>query len=142
VGVGAKALIDGWRFGALHARVRGRAAGGAAAPVVEGGLVVGVDGAWFRAADGARVGLERRRSLALLLDRLARERVDRPGAPLAASALFAAAWPGEKAIASAAAHRVRVAVATLRKLGLRDAIVTLDGGGGYALAAELRVVRG
>ncbi len=141
-GVGAKALIDGWRFGALHARVRGRAAGGAAAPVVEGGLVVGVDGAWFRAADRARVGLERRRSLALLLDRLARERVDRPGAPLAASALFAAAWPGEKAIASAAAHRVRVAVATLRKLGLRDAIVTLDGGGGYALAAELRVVRG
>ena len=142
VGAGAKALIDGWRFGALHARVRGRAAGDAAAPVVEGGLVVGVDGAWFRAANGARVGLERRRSLALLLDRLARERVDRPGAPLAASALFAAAWPGEKAIASAAAHRVRVAVATLRKLGLRDAIVTLDGGGGYALAAELRLVRG
>jgi len=110
--------------------------------VADDALVVGVDGARIRAGNGARVGLERRRSLALLIDRLARERIDRPGATLDAAALFVAAWPGEKAIASAGAHRVRVAVATLRKLGLRDAIVTLEGGGGYALAADLRVVRG
>jgi hypothetical protein len=109
--------------------------------VPEAALVIGESGSWFRPPRGARVGLERRRSLALLLDRLAQERSDRPGATLAAATLFAAAWPGEKAIASAAAHRVRVAVATLRKMGLRDAIVTLDGGGGYALATELQVVR-
>ena len=137
----ARGLLDGWGLGALHARVRGRARAGPAEVVVDDALVVGVDGAWFRAGNGARVGLERRRSLALLIDRLARERIDRPGATLDPAALFAAAWPGEKAIASAGAHRVRVAVATLRKLGLRDAIVTLEGGGGYALAADLRVVR-
>jgi len=143
-GARVRGLLEGWAPGALHARVRARAGGvGADAGVVEhDAVVVGTDGMWFRVPQGPRVGLERRRSLALLLDRLARERIERPSATLAAAALFAAAWPGEKAIASAAAHRVRVAVATLRKLGLRDAIVTLEGGGGYALAAELRVVRG
>jgi hypothetical protein len=84
------------------------------------------------------VGLERRRSLALLLDRLAAERTN-GGGTLGAAPLFAAAWPGEKAIASAAAHRVRVAVATLRKMGLRDLIVTTPDG--YAIAAHQHVVR-
>ncbi len=135
-------LLEGWPIGRVHERVRGRAQGESLARGADDALVVGNDGAWFRELGGGRVGLERRRSLALLLDRLARERLDRPAATLDAAALFAAAWPGEKAIASAAAHRVRVAVATLRKLGLRDAIVTQEGGGGWALRADLRVVRG
>ncbi|HSO38527.1 MAG TPA: hypothetical protein VLT33_38625, partial [Labilithrix sp.] len=136
-------LLAGWPPGAsaIHARVRARAGGSTAEAAVDDALVVGTGGGWFRPPAGARVGLERRRSLALLLDRLAGERIDRPGATLDAAALFAAAWPGERAIESAAAHRVRVAVATLRKMGLRDAIVTLEGGGGYALAASVRLVR-
>lgn len=107
----------------------------------EDALVVGDEGAWFRAPapQTARVGLERRRSLALLVHRLAVERLAKPGATLGAAELFAAAWPGEKAIASAAAHRVRVAIATLRKMGLRDALVTTPDG--YAFSASVPLVR-
>jgi hypothetical protein len=53
--------------------------------------------------------------------------------------LFSAAWPGEKAIASAAAQRVRVAIATLRKMGLRDQLVTTPEG--YGLAKTVSLVR-
>ena len=138
----APSLVRGWARGprSIYARVA-RRAGGAPAPLAADALVVGARGAWFVAPGGSRIGLERRASLALLLDRLAEERVARPGHTLAAAELFRATWPGEKAQASAAAHRVRVAVATLRKLGLRDALVTLEGGGGYALAATVSVVR-
>jgi hypothetical protein len=125
---------------AIHARVlAGASQGTRAPPPPPDALLVGEAGAWFRPPNGARVGLERRKSLALLLDRLASERLARPGATLAGGALFAAAWPGEKAIASAASHRVRVAVATLRKMGLRDLLVTQADG--YALDANVGVVR-
>ena len=149
---------DGWPFSAeesvaaqragtatgttLLARIFSRTMGtrtNGASPPSEDALVVGASGAWFRPPRGARVGLERRRSLALLLDHLARSHVEQPGAPARAAVLFSAAWPGEKAIASAAAHRVRVAVATLRKLGLRDCLVTTPEG--YALTPTLEVVR-
>jgi tetratricopeptide (TPR) repeat protein len=148
----ARDLVGAWPIGsadvgssgvpALHTRIVARIvrAGLEEAPTLpDDALVVGTDGSWFRAPGTARIGLERRRSLALLLDRLATERIAHAGATLGSASLFAAAWPGEKAIASAAAHRVRVAVATLRKMGLRDAITTLPDG--YALSPELRVVR-
>lgn len=106
--------------------------------IPEDALLVGSN--WFRAPRGARVGLERRRSLALLLFHLAERHARERGVAVATAALFAAAWPGEKAIASAAAHRVRVAIATLRKMGLRDVVVTTPDG--YALAPELTVVFG
>lgn len=150
---GGRELVAAWRIEmrtdgttpSLHLRLatraakgpQGRVGGGGALP--EDALVVGVDGGWFRAPGAARVGLERRRSLALLLDRLTGERLAHAGATLGSAALFAAAWPGEKAITSAASHRVRVAIATLRKMGLKDAIVTQSDG--YALSSELRVVR-
>ncbi|MDF2697963.1 MAG: Signal transduction response regulator, partial [Labilithrix sp.] len=70
---------------------------------------------------------------------LANVRAEQPGTTVRAATLFAAAWPGEKAIASAAAHRVRVAVATLRKMGLRDALLTTHDG--YGLSAEIELVR-
>jgi hypothetical protein len=108
--------------------------------LLERALVVGAAGMWFRAPDGERVGLERRRSLALLLERLAVERVDRPGEALASEILQRAAWPGERIVASAGAHRLRVAVATLRKLGLRDLVETTPTG--YRLAADVPCVRG
>jgi hypothetical protein len=86
------------------------------------------------------VGLERRVALALLLDRLTTEHLAQ-GSALVAAALFAAAWPGERALQAAAAHRVRVGIATLRKLGLKDAIETLPDGG-YALSKRIQVSRG
>lgn len=105
-------------------------------------LVIGEGGAWFRPPNGSRVGLERRKNLALLLDRLASARgpAGAPtGAPVTSAALFEIAWPREKALPHAAAHRVRVAVATLRKMGLADAIVTTPTG--YAIADGLALVR-
>ena len=124
---------------ALLERIVKRASRPAAAAPPEDALLVGAGGAWFRAPGGARVGLERRRSLALLLDRLAVERLERPSSTLSSAALFAAAWPGEKAIPSAAAHRVRVAVATLRKMGLRELLVTTPEG--YSLAFDRPLMR-
>lgn len=124
-------------------RARGTPSVGTGSALPDDALVVGAEGAWFRLPFGARVGLERRRSLALLLDCLANAAVEAQRSSsvtsLRASDLFAAAWPGEKAIPSATAHRVRVAVATLRKMGLRDALLTTPDG--YALTPDLRVFR-
>jgi tetratricopeptide (TPR) repeat protein len=103
-------------------------------------LLLGAAGAWFRAPGGARVSLARRHSLALLLDRLAVERLARPGAPLPSEALQSAAWPGEKILHAAGAHRVRVAVATLRKLGLREHLLTTPEG--YMLDPAVPAIRG
>ncbi len=83
--------------------------------------------------------LDRRRPLSLLLDRLARERADRPGALLAWDALLEAGWPGERVRAEAGAHRVRVAISTLRKLGLKDVLRT--GEDGYVLDPEVAAIR-
>ncbi|OJY16368.1 MAG: hypothetical protein BGO98_30255 [Myxococcales bacterium 68-20] len=145
----ATACVEAQRAGAvtvsgttLLARLFSRTVGAHAivAPTPrEDALVVGAGGAWFRPPHGTRVGLERRRSLALLLDHLAKTHVEQAGATVRAATLFSAAWPGEKAIASAAAHRVRVAVATLRKMGLRDCLVTTPEG--YALTPALELVR-
>lgn len=87
-------------------------------------LVVGDGGAWFRAPGGKRVGLHNRRPLRLLIHRLARHRQQQPGKGLAWDEMFAAGWPGERVIPEAGAHRVRVAVSTLRKLGLRSVLLT------------------
>lgn len=100
-------------------------------------LLVATDGAWFRAPRGARVGLERRRPLSRIAERLTKERFERPETTLGSRALMDAAWAGEKLQAAAGAHRVRVAISTLRKLGLP--IVTRDDG--WALDPKITVVR-
>ena len=140
----AKTLVDvargATKSDALHARLLAmRPASSSASPNAiaqppDGALLVGERGEWFRPPHGTRVGLERRKSLALLLDRLASS----PGTSFDATALFDAAWPGERALASAAAHRVRVGIATLRKLGLRDLVVTTTTG--YALSTQCELV--
>jgi predicted ATPase len=110
----------------------------ASAALSDDALVVAVDGTWFRAPRGARIDLTRRRPIARILARLANERLERPGAPLGSRALRDAAWPGERMLDAAGAHRVRVAVSTLRKLGLEDLLVTT--GEGYALDARVPIV--
>jgi predicted ATPase len=108
-------------------------------PPPDDALLVGPAGRWFRAPRGERVPLEQRRQLALLLDRLIAERLARPGAALGWDALLEAGWPGERVIAAAGVHRVRVALSTLRKLGLKDVLVTTPEG--YLLAAEVPALR-
>jgi predicted ATPase len=126
--------------GALVADAEARLIALAGAPGTappEDALLVAEAGGWFRPPGAPRVSLERRKPLARIAERLASERLERPGAPLTSRALQDAAWPGEKILSAAGAHRVRVAVSTLRKLGL--AIVTL--GEGYALDPAVPCVR-
>lgn len=78
--------------------------------------------------DGAAVDLGTRELLWRLVDAFAEARVARPGAPLDVPQLIEAGWPGEKVLAEAAPNRVKVALSTLRKLGLRPWILRGDGG--------------
>lgn len=88
-------------------------------------LALGPAASWFRVAQEPRVDLSRRKPLRLVLDRLARSSEK---APLSWDDLLAAGWPGEKMRADAGAHRVRVAISTLRKMGLRDVLRTEEAG--------------
>lgn len=93
-------------------------------------LRVGWRAQWIE-HDGARIGLARHRALRQLVWELSLRRILEPGIPAAVDALIAAAWPDERLRGDSGAHRLRVALSTLRRLGLRDAIVTL--GDGYVL---------
>jgi hypothetical protein len=75
--------------------------------------------------DGEPVALGTRKSLRGVVRAL----VDaHGGAALPWDALLAAGWPGERVSGEAGMQRVRVAVSTLRKLGLAAAIETVEGG--------------
>lgn len=108
-------------------------------PPPDDALLVGPAGLWFRVPRGDKVLLDRRRQLAKMLDRLAEERASRPGGALGWEALLGAGWPGERVLPEAAAHRVRVAVSTLRKLGLRDLLRTTEDG--YLLVPDVPAIR-
>ncbi|MCK6552462.1 hypothetical protein L6R52_41930, partial [Myxococcota bacterium] len=88
-------------------------------------LVIDPEGRWFRIGD-EEVQLGRRRVLHRILRRLAASRSETPGAPVSHDELFAAGWPAERALRSAAENRIRVAMATLRALGLRRVLKTGD----------------
>jgi predicted ATPase len=124
------------QFVAFAARLVARAV----APPLEPGrrvVIVGADAAWFQVLPGDAVPLVRRVAPRRILVALAAERRRAEPAALGVDALFAAGWPGERAIASARANRVRVAVATLRGLGLEGLVVTRDAG--YLLAPDLEL---
>lgn len=104
----------------------------------KGALVVDDEGKWFRTPDGERIDLARRDALRRILHALIAQRTSTTGTALSREALIAAGWPGERLLAAAAANRVRVAVATLRRLGLHDVIVTSPEG--YTLSPHVPVV--
>ncbi len=108
--------------------------------VAEGGdtLLLPADANWFQLGDAERVVLKRRRAPRYILACLAQHRVLAPGEALSLWDLADAGWPGEDLHPDVASNRVYVALATLRKLGLEDALVRR--GGGYAIAPELNVV--
>lgn len=101
-------------------------------------LVVGPEARWFRVGDERSVRLQKSRAARLILARLARERIDAPGRGLALEALFAAGWPGEQALASAARNRVYVTLTRLRQMGLAKLIQSRDDG--FLLDPEAAVV--
>jgi hypothetical protein len=107
--------------------------------VAQGGLVVCELGLWFRTPEGELVSVERWRPLQRLLARLAGQRVTAPGQPLSVEELIAAGWPGERMLPKAGATRVYSAVASLRRLGLREVLVR--DGRGYLLDSGVPLAR-
>jgi predicted ATPase len=93
-----------------------------------GVLEVSRRGDWFKRADGERVDLARRPKLRLLLEALIEKRLTSPGDPATAEWLIARVWPGERILPEACASRLYVAIATVRKLGLHDVLVTRTDG--------------
>ncbi|HJL01420.1 MAG TPA: hypothetical protein RMH85_08695 [Polyangiaceae bacterium LLY-WYZ-15_(1-7)] len=125
----AEQLGDAAKVAALDARLRAEPAASATL-VVEDGL----------ARRGEEVvDVRRRPTLRRVLAALVERRVAAPGEALAWDALLEAGWPGQKVRAESGAHRVRVAVSTLRKLGLADVIETVEEG--YRLDPEVPVDR-
>src|SRR5690606_25430945 len=94
-------------------------------------LTIGPEGMWFQLGgpdrDRKRVSLEKHRVLPRLLCCLASHHAASSG-PIPADQLIAAGWPEEKILPGAASQRLRVAISTLRKLGLADAVLHRDGG--------------
>ncbi|MHB8876894.1 MAG: ATP-binding protein, partial [Myxococcaceae bacterium] len=129
---------------ALRLLERGLANQGEVAPArpapLAAALVVAADGAWFSHPDGARADLCRYRALRRILARLAEQRLGAPGEGLTVQALLEVGWPGERVIPRAGANRVYVAVATLRKLGLKELL--LSRGGRYLLDPRVPIERG
>lgn len=76
----------------------------------------------------AAVDLSRRHALRLLLRALVEKQRAEPNSALSADDLLAIGWPGEKVLATAGNTRVRVAIATLRRLGLAQILITRDDG--------------
>lgn len=93
-------------------------------------LKVAPDGRGFN-LDGRVVDLSRRGPLARVLAALVAAWPD----PAARDALVASGWPGEQIHPEAASKRLRVAITTLRKLGLAPVLRTRDDG--YVLTARV-----
>ena len=121
----------------VHVRVAERCVASAtpAAGPADDALLVATGGAWFRPPRGARVSLATRKNLARLVEAFAA----RGDETFTSADLVAVGWPGERILGPAGTHRVRVAIATLRKMGLESVIVRR--GDGYGLAEGLPVER-
>jgi hypothetical protein len=106
-------------------------------PRASAAVRVARDGAWFQRAGEAPVYLRARYALARVLRALVDAHARAAAAPLALEALIDAGWPGERPVADSGANRVYVAIATLRRLGMREHIERLEGGYRLALGVEL-----
>lgn len=105
----------------------------AAAPTNSGApagpaLRIGAGALWFEAPGAARVDLRRRRPIRLVLNGLVEQRLRAPGVGIGVDEIFAAGWPGERALPSAAAARVYDAIRVLRQGGLESILVRHDDG--------------
>ena len=105
---------------------------------MRGSLTLTTDASHVRSPRGESFSLEKRRAVRLVLKRLVDARVEAPAKPLTVDDLLAAGWPGERVLRDAGASRVYVALGTLRKLGLRDVIISRDGG--YYLDPRVEVL--
>ncbi len=93
-----------------------------------GVLLLGPDARWFQPPVGDRVNIAQRDTLRRVVGCLARAHRETPGTVVGVDDLLAAGWPGERVATEAGSNRVRVALATLRKLGLREVLRGRRGG--------------
>lgn len=100
-------------------------------------LVVFAGGRGFQAPGSSPVALPERSPLRRILAHFAERRIEAPGEIVTLEDIVRAGWPTEKIGSDAALNRAYVALANLRKLGLRGLL--LNGGGGYALSQALVV---
>ena len=92
----------------------------------------------FTDLEGHWHDLRRRPLLRRLLLELVEQRRGSPGTGITADRLVEAAWPGEHILPDAATNRLYVALARLRKMGLRDVIQSRPEG--YAIDPAVDVV--
>jgi len=105
----------------------------------ETSLSIAASGRWFRLTGNETVSLQRRHALRLVLRALLEQRLAAPDKALSQASLLEAGWPGEKVGVQAGGLRVYNALSTLRKLGLRQVLLSRDDG--YLLDPRLSVVR-
>ncbi|MFT5679914.1 MAG: tetratricopeptide (TPR) repeat protein [Myxococcota bacterium] len=91
-------------------------------------LLVGPGGSWFRVPGEPKVGVDRYAAVMRILAVLAQTAELTPGEPCSADVLIEAGWPGERIIVEAARNRLSVALARLRRLGLRGVLQRTGGG--------------
>ncbi len=101
-------------------------------------LVVGKDTQWIRPPGSAQIDLRSRNPIRLLLARLIAEHARHSGSGVSTEELFSAGWPGEHARTDSAQNRVWVALASLRRMGLRG-VIQRDAAG-YFLDPSVPVV--
>jgi hypothetical protein len=94
-------------------------------------------GSWFVLNDEPIVDLRTRFALSRILRTLIQQHLVDPHETVSIDALVGAGWPGEKLLGDSGTNRLYVAVATLRKLGLRDAVERREGG--YRLAPHWKI---
>lgn len=107
-------------------------------PPVTDALVVEPGGSAFRLPGAtSSVELPARSPLRRLLEHLARRRIEAPGEVVTIETMIKVGWPGERIATDAALNRAYVALASLRKLGLKGFL--LHGAGGYAISQAVVV---
>ena len=77
---------------------------------------------------GEEIDLARRATLRRIVVALAEQHAARPGVALRTDALVERGWPEQSILPQAASTRLRVAISTLRTLGLRPVLLTRDEG--------------
>lgn len=85
----------------------------------------------------AWVDMSKRPTPMRLLLTLATHHAAAPGQPMSADTLCEHVWPGERIMPEAATNRLYVTIAGLRREGLRDVILNVEGG--YLIAPNLKL---
>ncbi len=100
-------------------------------------LVIAHNGGWFAIGNEPLVDIRTRFALTRILRALVQQRAKDHEETVSIDTLVEAGWPGEKLLNDSGTNRLYVAVATLRKLGLRDGVERREGG--YRLAPHWSV---